>query len=51
MRKEALYTRLAQEAMVNQEKECIATPGNKWEFLGFSYDKGQIDLSENTKER
>ena len=51
-RKEALYTRLAARGlMVNQEKECIAAPGNKWEFLGFSYDKGQIDLSENTKRK
>ena len=33
---------------VNPEKARIAAPGEYWEFLGFGYRKGQIDLSENT---
>lgn len=33
---------------INHEKECISKPGEVWEFLGFSYKFGEIDLSDNT---
>lgn len=35
----------------NYDKEIIANPLDKWEFLGFSYDDGIIDISENTKRK
>lgn len=33
---------------VNQDKIHISAPGEAWEFLGFSYRMGEIDLSEMT---
>lgn len=33
---------------INHEKEYITKPGEVWEFLGFSYCNGEIDLSENS---
>lgn len=36
------------ELEVNKEKEAVILPGNTWEFLGFSYKDGEIDLSDNT---
>lgn len=33
---------------VNPEKEITYSPGARFEFLGFSYHNGTIDLSENT---
>lgn len=33
---------------LNPRKTHIAAPGEPWEFLGFCYRKGEIDLSENT---
>lgn len=36
---------------VNQEKEILIEPGQAWEFLGISYQEGQIDLSETTKKK
>lgn len=33
---------------INEEKESISAPHEKWEFLGFSYADGVIDLSANT---
>lgn len=29
----------------------FSKPGEPWEFLGFSYDHGKLDLSENTKRK
>ncbi|MCL2785077.1 MAG: reverse transcriptase domain-containing protein [Propionibacteriaceae bacterium] len=34
---------------VNSDKEFLYAPGEAWEFLGFSYCQGQIDLSQATK--
>lgn len=31
---------------VNQSKESHTSPGEKWEFLGFSYHNGVIDISD-----
>lgn len=48
-RKEQLYTWIERlHLSVNQEKARIAGPGEYWEFLGFGYRNGQIDLSDNT---
>ena len=33
---------------INKEKEFFYNPGEKVEFLGFSYENGIIDLSENS---
>lgn len=52
MRKHELYDRLHEWGLaVNPEKEHISKPGESWEFLGFSYEKGQFDLSANTKRK
>ncbi len=31
---------------VNPKKTALLEPGARWEYLGFSYDNGRIDLSE-----
>lgn len=31
---------------LNQEKTTLATPGQSWDFLGFKYADGRIDLSD-----
>ena len=33
---------------INAEKESVSAPHEKWEFLGFSYENGTLDLSGNT---
>jgi len=33
---------------INKDKEYFFNPGEKWEFLGFSFDNKCVDLSENT---
>ena len=33
---------------INKDKEYFFEPNSKWEFLGFSYQNGRIDLSQNT---
>lgn len=33
---------------INKEKEFFYYPGDKWEFLGFSFCNGKIDLSDNS---
>lgn len=33
---------------VNPEKVSVSRPGESWEFLGFSYMEGRVDLSANT---
>ena len=33
---------------INPDKENIFYPGQSWEFLGFSFSNGTIDLSNNT---
>lgn len=47
-----LYSNLTTlKLSVNPDKEHIYQPGEVWEFLGFSFDNGIIDLSENTKKK
>ena len=44
-----LYFKIGELGLaVNHSKESISAPGEPWEFLGFSYHNGVIDLSENT---
>ena len=44
-----LYTKLsALRLELNPDKVKISMPGETWEFLGFCYRNGRIDLSENT---
>lgn len=33
---------------LNPEKVLMAAPGEVWEFLGFSFEQGRMDLSANT---
>jgi hypothetical protein len=33
---------------VNEEKSRIIEPGGSWEFLGFRYERGKVDISLNT---
>lgn len=36
---------------INPDKVTITEPGESWEFLGFCYKQGEIDLSEITKRK
>lgn len=36
---------------LNPQKVHISQPGESWEFLGFCYQNGRVDLSENTKRK
>ena len=36
---------------VNPNKVSISSPGEPWEFLGFSYRNGEVDISEVTKDK
>lgn len=36
---------------VNASKVTVTKPGEVWEFLGFSYNMGEIDLSANTMKK
>ena len=36
---------------LNPEKICMIQPGDKWEFLGFSYENGKIDISSIAKDK
>lgn len=36
---------------INEAKTQISPPGEAWSFLGLSYDRGQIDLSEGAIEK
>lgn len=37
--------------IINPQKEKLYKPHEKWEFLGFSFCDGVIDLSDNTKNK
>ena len=46
---ETLYSKLRSlKLRLNPDKIRISTPGETWEFLGFAYRNGAIDLSDNT---
>ena len=47
-RKELAEQLYALRLRLNPEKVKIAAPGEPWDFLGFGYRDGRIDLSENT---
>lgn len=50
--KNYLYNILSEcKLEINPSKLYIAEPGKAWEFLGFSYFYGRIDLSFNTKRK
>ena len=36
---------------VNSDKVSVTKPGEAWEFLGFCYKEGKVDLSEITKKK
>ncbi|MBQ9983501.1 MAG: group II intron reverse transcriptase domain-containing protein [Lachnospiraceae bacterium] len=45
-----LYDAIAKHHLsLNPEKVQISAPGEPWEFLGFSYVDGRVDLSQHTK--
>ncbi len=47
--KDRIYSHLKSVGLsINKNKESLSNPGETWEFLGFSYNSGIIDLSENT---
>lgn len=51
-KKERLYRFLSSHHLeINKEKESFASPGESWEFLGFSYENGLFDLSKNTRRK
>lgn len=48
-RREELYAQLHDAGLsVNPDKVRIAAPGEYWDFLGFGYRDGGLDLSDNT---
>ena len=47
--KERLFSMIEDlDLAVNPDKIHVSAPGEVWEFLGFSYRKGEIDLSDMT---
>lgn len=50
--KQLFYDQLKEHKLtVNLSKVSEKSPGEKLEFLGFSYENGRLDLSENTKRK
>lgn len=48
-RQRILYEKIATLGLfINPDKVHISAPGEEWEFLGFCYRDGEIDLSETT---
>lgn len=47
-----LYAKIEEHYLtLNPAKVQISKPGGTWEFLGFCYQNGRVDLSENTKRK
>lgn len=47
-----LEERIQQNGLqINEQKRAITKAGEKWEFLGFSYCNGEIDISDITKKK
>lgn len=47
--RQILYHKVEEHRLkLNPAKVHVSTPGEPWEFLGFCYDHGEIDLSANT---
>ncbi len=51
LRLKALQALEAHYLTLNPEKEKLGVPGEAWEFLGFSYKQGIIDLSASTQRK
>ena len=50
--KNEIFERIREEGLsINEKKTEIIEPGKSWEFLGFKYDNGIIDISDNTKRK
>ncbi len=50
--KEKLTEMITQKGLeINEKKCCVTKPGESWEFLGFGYVNGKIDLSAATKQK
>lgn len=46
------YQRIEEEQLaVNESKVSVRSPGESLEFLGFSFENGKVELSENTKRK
>lgn len=46
------YRQLEEKGLsVNPKKVSVSSPGEPWEFLGFSYKDGQVDISDITKNK
>lgn len=41
----------AEGLTINDKKTSFSKPGEEWEFLGFKYRNGMIDISDNTKRK
>lgn len=39
------------ELTINERKECLTKPGEAWNFLGFAYSDGRIDISPVSVEK
>lgn len=47
--RQILYHKIEEHQLkLNPAKVHVSAPGEPWEFLGFCYDHGEIDLSANT---
>ena len=47
--RDALYSQIQELGLrLNPDKVQTSAPGEPWEFLGFCYRNGEIDLSDNT---
>lgn len=47
-----LYEKIEEHHLtLNPAKVQLSMPGETWEFLGFCYRNGKVDLSENTKRK
>ncbi len=50
--KKLFYEQLKAHGLtINPQKIAENAPGEKLDFLGFSYEKGKLDLSDNTKKK
>ena len=36
---------------INEDKKLYIKPGDKWDFLGFSFENGEIDISDISKQK
>ncbi|MBR5425486.1 MAG: hypothetical protein IK106_03085 [Clostridiales bacterium] len=46
------YSHIGERGLsVNPKKVTVSSPGEPWEFLGFSYKNGQVDISDVTKDK